>query len=157
MLMISRLFLGSDSREHVQFVCMEDSFHSVIAQDVSLIVRVLKVACFDVFPYALDRLRSRKTGFAHQCAESITEVSFCRFGRFLPQHHFLVKSPSASAFSFLRRIAFLVTSQSGLAFPLFGDLFLLHPGAATRSSTTLLSVELPLQPRGELGVGLCRV
>ena len=46
--------------EHVNSVCLEDSPHSIIAADLSLVVRVLEAVGFHVLPYPFHSLGSRK-------------------------------------------------------------------------------------------------
>jgi len=43
--------------EHVNAVLLENSTHSVVATDLTLVVRVLKITLFDIFPNLLDSLR----------------------------------------------------------------------------------------------------
>lgn len=44
--------------KHVNPCLFKDCLHLVVANDLTFVVRVLKVICFDVFPELLDDLRS---------------------------------------------------------------------------------------------------
>lgn len=46
--------------KHVNSCLFEDCLHLLVANDLTFVVRVLKVICFDVFPELLDNLRSRE-------------------------------------------------------------------------------------------------
>lgn len=59
------------SREHVQAVCMEDSFEAVVAEDYTPIRGILHVVLLDVVPYPFDRLRSRQSRFTRKVCQRV--------------------------------------------------------------------------------------
>ena len=46
--------------KHVHFVLFENSSHSVVAADLSLITGILKLICTNIFPEFFDRLWARE-------------------------------------------------------------------------------------------------
>lgn len=55
--------------KHVNAVLLEDGTHGIIASNLALVVWILEIARFDVFPYLLHRLRPRELRFAEEVRE----------------------------------------------------------------------------------------
>lgn len=65
LLFVGRMEMGSENlghREHVDFILSEDRTHWAITEDYAFVVRILKIVCLHISPYALDGL-----GSGHGC------------------------------------------------------------------------------------------